>query len=54
MSKIIKHIKPILIAPSDLQFGMLRMWQAYSDETNWESNIVRTYDEAISLIKDNQ
>jgi len=35
-----------IVAPSDLQFGMSRMWQTLADKTGWESQIFRQTEEA--------
>ena len=34
------------ILPTDLEYGMARMWQSYSDDTGWESFPARNLDEA--------
>lgn len=36
----------VAIVPADLEYGMGRMWQAYSDDTNWKTYMARTKDEA--------
>lgn len=36
----------VAIVPTDLVYGMARMWQAYSDGTNWNQNIFKDRKEA--------
>jgi hypothetical protein len=54
LSKLNQNVIPILIAPNDLEFGMSRIWLAYSGGTNWKSRIVRTYEEALELMNENK
>ena len=54
LSKLNNKVMPILIAPTDLEFGMSRIWEAYSDETKWNSKIVRTQKDALALINKNK
>ena len=53
VSMINKNIVVIAIMPTDLEFGMGRMWQAFSYETGWKTGIVRTKDEAEVWLKEN-
>lgn len=53
VSLINKNIVVVAIMPTDLEFGMGRMWQAYSYETGWKAEIVRTKDEADIWLKEN-
>ena len=53
VSSINKHIAVVAIMPTDLEFGMGRMWQAYSYETGWKTGIVRTKEEAEVWLKEN-
>jgi hypothetical protein len=39
------------IVPTDLEFGMGRMWQAYVDDTNWRTKLVRSREEAKQWLK---
>ena len=52
-SELNKHIKYLSIMPTNILYGMARIWHAYSDETEWERNIVRTHDEAEQWLKNN-
>ena len=45
------QIKYLAIVPTDLLYGMVRMWQAYSDVTGWQMNIVRDREEAQNWIE---
>lgn len=42
VSKYNKNIAIVGIVPTDLKFGMARMWQAYAEKTNWNSLTVRS------------
>ena len=42
----------VAIMPSDLLYGMARMWQAYIDETGWTSNIVRSREDAEQWLQE--
>jgi len=53
VSNINKNIAVVAIMPTDLEFGMGRMWQAYSYETGWKTGIVRDKDEAEVWLKEN-
>ena len=52
-SELNNNIKFLSIMPTDLLYGMTRMWHAYTDETQWERNIVRTREEAEQWMKNN-
>jgi hypothetical protein len=41
------------VVPTDLLYGMSRMWQAFTDETHWERQIFRSEEEARAWISDN-
>jgi len=43
--------KTAYVCPSDLQFGMTRVWDAYTDPVPIDKIVVRTMDEAITWIK---
>jgi len=45
-SKINKKITIILVSPTQLQFGMTRMWQALSAETGFKSEIFKNRESA--------
>jgi len=51
VSKINKDIVIVGIMPTDLEFGMGRMWQAYADETGWNSLVVRSRSEGEAWIE---
>ena len=46
-----KNIVVVAIMPTDLQFGMGRMWQAYAYETGLNTEIVRTSKEAEDWLR---
>lgn len=52
-SELNKTIQYLSIMPTDLLYGMSRMWIAYTEETQWERNIVRTREEAKQWLKEN-
>lgn len=39
------------VLPTDLEFGLGRMWQAYSEKTGWESKMFRSRSEAEEWIQ---
>lgn len=43
----------VVITPSDLMYGMGRMWETYIDDTGWETTMVRTRQEANEWIEKN-
>lgn len=49
-SKLNKELGYLSIVPNELLYGMSRMWQAYTDDTGWERNIVRTREEAKKYV----
>ena len=51
VSKLNKNIVIAGVMPTDLEFGLGRMWQAYADETEWVSKTIRTRDEAENWIQ---
>ena len=52
-SELNKQLVHVAIVPTDLVYGMARMWQAYSDGTNWNKNIFRSREEAEEWLKTN-
>ena len=50
--KINKNIVAINIMPSDLEFGMARIWEAHVSHTNWQVMTVRTMEEAYCFLKE--
>jgi len=52
-SKINNDIILVAIVPSDLEYGMARMWQAYSDDMNWKTYLARTKEEASEWLNKN-
>ena len=42
----------VSIMPTDLKFGLARMWQAYSEEVFRNTHVVRSRDDAEKLISD--
>ncbi len=51
ISKYIRDGKVAIVAPRDHIYGIARMWQAYSEETGWITQIFRSKGEAIEWIK---
>ena len=51
VSKYNKNIVIAGVTPSDLEFGLARMWQAYADETGWKSHVFRSRAEAEEWVK---
>ena len=45
------NIKIAIIAPSDLVFGMCRVYEAYADETGFDIMVLRTRQEAENWIQ---
>jgi len=39
VSKINRNITVVFVSPTDLQYGMSRMWQVYAAETGFQSKI---------------
>lgn len=52
-SQLNKKPAYLSIMPTDLLYGMSRMWQAYTDETEWKRDIVRTREEAEKWLEAN-
>ncbi len=44
------HVIAVSIMPTDLQFGLGRMWEGYIFEIPWEEIIVRTQQEATQWL----
>jgi acyl-coenzyme A thioesterase PaaI-like protein len=36
------------VAPTDVAFGMARMWQAMMEKVNWETHVSRSRDDAVA------
>lgn len=53
VSKLNKNILAVGVLPTDLEFGMGRMWQVYADDTKWKTHVCRTLEEAMEWIKNN-
>ena len=51
VSKYNKNIIIVAVTPTDLEFGLARMWQAYADETGWESKVCRSREEAEDWVQ---
>ena len=52
VSKVNKNITIAGAMPKDLVFGLGRMWQAYADETGWNSNMFHSRLEAENWVKE--
>jgi len=53
VSEINKKIVHTAIVPTNLVYGMARMWNTYSDGTDWNKNIFRSRKEADIWLKNN-
>jgi len=52
VSKVNKNITVASAMPKDLVFGLGRMWQAYADETGWNSHMFHSRVEAENWVKE--
>lgn len=52
VSQFNKNIVISAALPSDLAFGLGRMWQAYADKTGWRSHAFRTRKEAEDWVQE--
>lgn len=50
-SKINRDITVLLVAPTDLQYGMTRMWQMLVEETGFRSEIFQDRESADAWLK---
>ena len=50
-SKINRNITIILVTPTKLQYGMTRMWQAFTEITGWKSKIFENREIGNEYIK---
>ncbi len=50
-SKLVSGVIVAVICPSDLQYGLGRMWQGYIDDIHWEHMVFRTHDEANTWVE---
>lgn len=53
-SKINPKVSLVSIMPDDLQFGLGRMWQGYTLDSNWKIGIVRTKAEADHWLEEHR
>ena len=51
ISKYIRNAKVAIVAPRDHIYGIARMWQAYTEQTGWITQVFRSKDEAHEWIK---
>jgi len=51
-SRINRNITIIFVSPTDLQYGMSRMWQAYTTETGFQSKIFKDRESAEEWMKE--
>ncbi len=49
-SLVNQNVSVVAIMPTDLLFGLARMWQAYIDSIPWEHTVVRSLEEAESFL----
>lgn len=40
-AQIVRRAVAAVVAPSDLMFGLARMWEAYADATGWTTRVFR-------------
>jgi len=52
LSKLAPGAVVAVVAPSDLMFGMARMWQAFASRTEWQIQIVRSRAAATAWLRD--
>jgi len=50
-SKINNNITILLVSPTKLQYGMTRMWQVFSDESGFKSEIFENRESADAYIE---
>ena len=50
-SKLNKDFILVSVMPTDLEFGMARVWIAHAEESSWRTNTFRTFEEAQHWIK---
>jgi len=46
MAQIVGRIGVAFVAPSDIAYGMARMWQVYVQATGWDTYVFRNHTEA--------
>lgn len=46
MAKLVGKIEVAVVAPSDVAYGMARMWQVYVQSTGWDTYVFRNQTEA--------
>jgi hypothetical protein len=46
MADVQPHASVAIVAPTDVAFGMRRMWQVLTEKTGWETMVFRTRQEA--------
>ena len=51
ISRYAPSVRVAIIAPSDHVYGIARMWQVYSKETGWASEVFRDAEEANEWLK---
>ena len=49
-SLVNQNVSVVAIMPTDLLFGLARMWQAYVDSIPWKHAVVRSREEAESFL----
>ena len=54
-SKIIPKLHLVIIMPTDLKYGIARMWQSYATDevTGWKTKVVKTRKQATKWIEEN-
>jgi hypothetical protein len=52
MARFAPRLDLAVIAPSDLIFGVARMWEGLNDELGWSGCVVRTRAEALEWLRD--
>lgn len=46
-----RELIQVIVAPTDLMFGISRMWEAFTETADFASMVVRTRGEAIELLR---
>jgi hypothetical protein len=46
MAAVQPHVTVAIVAPTDVAFGMSRMWEVLAEKTGWETMVFRTRPEA--------
>jgi hypothetical protein len=50
IARLLPSFKLAIVAPLDNIYGMVRMWQAHMDKTEWRSQVFRCKEEALAWL----